>query len=448
MKPNALILDDDAAHSAALSAVLKRHGFEVMAFDTVADARSVGEGAAVIVAFVSLHCKDESGLELLGHPALAGAKEIMLMNAVDEPELVNRGISAGATYFFCKPFDTEFIDSILTDLAAEEASHADAGELEPPIDQFGLLRGGSAPMRRLFRIMRKVAPSDASVLLTGESGTGKELVAQSLHMFSERAQGEFVAMNCAAVPKDLFESELFGHEKGSFSGAVRRHVGLFERSHNGTLFLDEITEMPSELQAKLLRVLELGQFRRVGGEEDLFSNARIIAATNRDPEQAIADGDLREDLYFRIARFPLWIPPLRERGSDIRGLAGFFLNELNDSHETSVGISEAALERIEAYAWPGNVRELRSVLERAYILANDDIESDHLKGLDDGPELAVDDYIRVPATATVEEAERKLILAALESHRGDKPAAAASLGISLKTLYNRLNDYAADDDAR
>jgi two-component system response regulator AtoC len=444
MKPTALILDDDAAHSAALSAALKEHGFKVLAFDSVTGARSVAEAAGVSVAFVSLHCNHESGLELLDHPALAGASEIMLMNDVDEPDLVNRGISAGATYFFCKPFDADFIGSILTDLAAEEAGSGEADELDCPIDQFGLLRGGSPPMRRLFRIMRKVAPSDTSVLLIGESGTGKELVAQSLHMFSERSEGDFVAMNCAAVPKELFESELFGHEKGSFSGAVRRHVGLFERSHQGTLLLDEITEMPIELQAKLLRVLELGQFRRVGGEEDLFSDARIIAATNRDPEQAIAEGELREDLYFRIARFPLWIPPLRDRGEDIRGLAGFFLNELNAENDTSVGISGAALERIEAYPWPGNVRELRSVLERAYILANEEIEPEHLKGLDDAPDLGSDDYIRVPATSTVEETEKKLILAALETYDGDKQAAADSLGISLKTLYNRLNDYAGD----
>ncbi|MGD8415881.1 MAG: sigma-54 dependent transcriptional regulator [Pseudomonadales bacterium] len=439
MKPVALILDDDGDHAAALAELVASHGFGTRVFPTVAEARALPDQEQVIIAFLSLDCGGGSGLSLLDHPALGEVTEVILMNAVDEPELVNQGISQGATCFFCKPFDPDFIDSILTDLASEIMVHANGGEVGTTMDQFGLLRGGSEAMRKLYRIMRKVAPTDTSVLLVGESGTGKELVAQSLHMFSERAESEFVAMNCAAIPKELFESELFGHEKGSFSGAVRRHQGYFERAHRGTLFLDEITEMPIELQAKLLRVLELGQFRRVGGEEDLRSDARIIAATNRDPEDAIAAHALREDLYYRIARFPLWIPPLRDRQGDVRGLALFFLNELNAANHTAVVISDDALARIEAYGWPGNVRELRSVLERAYILANGRIRPEHLKGLDG--ETAVGDYIRVAATASVEEAERKLIFAALERYGGDKQATASSLGISLKTLYNRLNAY-------
>jgi DNA-binding NtrC family response regulator len=450
MKPFALILDDDVGHGARLSEAVAGHGFEVVVFDDLAAAQALSADRRISIAFITLHCQGSSSLELLGHPALAEANEVILMSSVDEPDLVNRGIAAGATYFFRKPFDPEFINPLLADLAAEEHASASGRDLDYPIDQFGLLRGGSSPMRRLFRTMRKVAGSDTSVLLIGESGTGKELVAQSLHLFSPRAGGEFVAMNCAAIPEELFESELFGHEKGAFSGAIRRHQGYFERSHGGTLFLDEITEMPIELQAKLLRVLELGQFRRVGGEEDQHSDARIIAATNRDPDVAIAEGLLREDLYFRIARFPLRIPPLRDRGSDIRGLTSYFLNELNSQNETAIGISEEALEKICGYPWPGNVRELQSVLEQAYILANEQIEPEHLKGLDEDGEASSDytssDYIRVPATATVEEAEKKLILAALDSHGGDKQAAADSLGISLKTLYNRLNDYAASDE--
>ena len=443
MNPTALILDDDAEHAAALALAVGKHGVDVRSYDALSDAQQLAEDTRVNVAFITLHCRGQSGLALLDHPALQDADEIILMNAVDEPDQVNRGIAAGATYFFCKPFDPAFINSLLKDLAAEIGDTS--GEaLDFSIDQFGLLRGDSPPMRRLFRTMRKIAPSDTSVLLIGESGTGKELVAQSLHLFSDRAEQAYVAMNCAAIPAELFESELFGHEKGAFSGAIRRHQGFFERADGGTLFLDEITEMPVELQAKLLRVLELGQFKRVGGEEDLHSDARIIAATNRDPEVAIAEGVLREDLYYRIARFPLWIPPLRERGSDIRGLAGFFLNELNASNETSVGITEEAFQRIESYRWPGNVREMRSVLERAYILANEEIDTAHLKDLDDSTEFS-GDYIRVSANATVEEAEKKLILAALETNQGDKQKAADSLGISLKTLYNRLNDYAADD---
>jgi two-component system response regulator AtoC len=264
MTPSALIVDDDEQHAASLDEAVEKHGFSVRRCARVADARALGP-EPFSIAFITLHCAGEEGLDLLDHPALANANEIILMNDVDEPEVVNRGIGLGATYFFCKPFDATFIDSILKDLAAEVATTPEADGVECPIDQFGLLRGGSEPMRKLYRIMRKVAPSDTSVLLVGESGTGKDLVAQSLHMFSSRAGHDFLAMNCAAIPPDLFESELFGHEKGSFSGATRRHLGFFERAHRGTLFLDEITEMPVELQAKLLRVLETGAFRRVGG---------------------------------------------------------------------------------------------------------------------------------------------------------------------------------------
>ncbi|MEZ5551448.1 MAG: sigma-54 dependent transcriptional regulator [Pseudomonadales bacterium] len=444
MKPSALIVDDDDRHAADLAAILERHGFRVARFKHPKDLRNADDGGVYAIAFITLECGGASGLDLLGETCLQEASELILMNAIDQPALVNRGIALGATYFFIKPFDEGFVDTLLKDLAAEERPAAEPETVDVALDQFGLLRGSSKPMRRLYRTMRKVAPSDASVLLVGESGTGKELVARSLHMMSGRADQDFVAMNCAAIPKDLFESELFGHEKGSFSGAVRQHRGFFERAHGGTLFLDEITEMPIELQAKLLRVLELGEFRRVGAENDTSSDVRIIASTNRVPEEAIDQGLLREDLYYRVARFPLYMPPLNQRGSDVIGLAQFFLNELNGEYETAVSFGDSAIEQIRAYQWPGNVRELRSVIERAYILANDQIELDHMKDLDlsDGQE---EDFIRVAATDSVEDAERKLIYAALEAHDSDKRAAARSLGISLKTLYNRLNQYSEDE---
>jgi len=448
-KPLALIVDDDASHAADLETILSRHGFEVVRHARPAEVRDDEMERHYSIAFITLEsaegasADDATGLDLLSLSSLKDASEIVLMNSTDDPVKVNRGIALGATYFFTKPFDAVFIETLLEDLAAEEQSPDEPETVAVTLDQFGLLRGSSSSMRRLYRIIRKVAPSDTSVLLVGESGTGKELVALSLHMMSSRAEQEFVAMNCAAIPKDLFESELFGHEKGSFSGAVRAHRGFFERAHGGTLFLDEITEMPIELQAKLLRVLELGEYRRVGAEGDTISDVRIIASTNREPDQAIAQGLLREDLYYRIARFPLHLPPLRERGSDIVGLALFFLNELNAEYETAITMGEEAMQRIAAYQWPGNVRELRSVLERAYILANDQIDLSHLKGLEAGL-VANDDVVRVAATDTVEDAERKLIYAALEAHESDKRAAARSLGISLKTLYNRLNQYSAE----
>ena len=445
MKPSALIVDDDDDHAADLAAVLERHGFCVVRFRHPKDLRNADDDALYTVAFITLECGGACGLDLLEEPCLQDTSELILMNAIDQPGLVNKGIAMGATYFFIKPFDEAFVDTLLKDLAAEESPSAEPETVDVALDQFGLLRGSSRPMHRLYRTMRKVAPSDTSVLLVGESGTGKELVARSLHMMSGRADQDFVAMNCAAIPKDLFESELFGHEKGSFSGAVRQHLGFFERAHGGTLFLDEITEMPIELQAKLLRVLELGEFRRVGAEKDMSSDVRIIASTNRVPEEAIDQGLLREDLYYRVARFPLHLPPLKQRGSDVIGLAQLFLNELNSEYDTAISLGESAIGQIQSYQWPGNVRELRSVIERAYILANDQIELDHMQDLDlsDGQE---GDFIRVAATDSVEDAERKLIYAALEAHDSDKRAAARSLGISLKTLYNRLNQYSSDDD--
>ena len=264
---------------------------------------------------------------------------------------------------------------------------------------------------------------------------------QTLHMFSNRAERELVAMNCATIPKELFESELFGHEKGSFSGAVSQHRGYFERTHQGTLFLDELTEMPIDLQAKLLRVLELGTFRRVGGEKELSSDVRIVAASNRDPEEAIAQNLLREDLYYRVSRFPIHIPPLRDRGGDRVGLARYFLNELNQEHDRRVVLEESAERRINEYDWPGNVRELQGAIERAFILADGAIEA-HTLGELEGVATR-QDYIKVPPTSSIDEVERQLIFAALEEFEQDKQRAADSLGISLKTLYNRLNSYEA-----
>ncbi|MEZ5561124.1 MAG: sigma-54 dependent transcriptional regulator [Pseudomonadales bacterium] len=453
--PLALVVDDEAEHGDALAGVLARHGFQVRRTSSVSELQRLPGEIRFRVAFITIECAGENGLTLLEDPRLSGATEILLMNDRDEHALVSRGMANGATYFFCKPFDPAFIDGLAADLAAEERARARPPALTTPMDQFGLLRGGSEPMRTLYRVMRKVAPTDASVLLLGESGTGKELVARTLHMMSHRSAADFVPVNCAAIPGELFESELFGHERGSFSGAVRQHQGYFERAHGGTLFLDEITEMPVELQAKLLRVLEQGRFRRVGGEQDLRSDARIIAASNRDPDRAMGDGRLREDLYYRLARFPLTLPPLRVRAGDVGGLARVFLGELNREHGAAIGITDEAIAKLEAYHWPGNVRELRSVLERAFILANDTIGADQLRGLDGAAGAAAEaetaetgneaQSFRVSATASVAETEKRLILAALKAFDGDKPAAARSLGISLKTLYNRLNEYAGTD---
>jgi len=439
-KPHALILDEDTGHTQSLKSVLASVGFRV--FITDGDVDSAIDPSIV---FINMDLPNLNAISLISSSQLSHSAEIVLMAEEDDPQRVRKAIAEGATYFFCKPFDPEFLRHLAEDVYTEFAEGTDSQSEQSvgPLDQFGLLRGSSSPMRKLYRVLRKVAPTSTSVLLVGESGTGKELVANTLHQMSEVANGPFVAANCSAIPKELFESELFGHEKGSFSGAGQLHRGFFERSEGGTLFLDELVEMPVELQVKLLRVLEAGAFRRVGGESDVKSTVRIIAATNKDPETAISEGLLREDLYYRIARFPIFLPPLRNRGSDILGLAHFFLSELNEQHGTTVGIDSAAEEELEQHSWPGNVRELKSVIERAYILTNTSISTEHLPDL--GTPLNLD-QLRISVGESIEDAERKLIFATLEAHNDNKNEAAQTLGVSLKTLYNRLNKYASGDE--
>jgi DNA-binding NtrC family response regulator len=315
------------------------------------------------------------------------------------------------------------------------------GELRR-LGRFGPLIGASLPMQQLYDLVAKVAPTEASVFLLGETGTGKELVAQTLHDMSRRRKHAFVPINCGAVSPTLIESELFGHERGSFTGAERSHRGHFERAHEGTLFLDEVTEMPVDLQVKLLRVLETGRVMRVGGSDPLQVDVRVIAASNRPPRQAIAEGKLRDDLHYRLNVFPIQLPALRERADDVALLAEVFLEELNREAEgPPKSFTRAALERLKAHPWPGNVRELRNVVQRAFILAPNDI------GVDTLPLGVVEERLgttlSIRVGTPIEEAERRLILATLEHCAGDKRKAAELLKISLKTLYNRLNVYNA-----
>ncbi len=296
-------------------------------------------------------------------------------------------------------------------------------------------------MRRLYDEIGRVAATGATVLVFGESGTGKELVARSLHRESARRAAAFVAVNCGAIPRNLLEAELFGHEKGSFTGAHQQHAGFFERASRGTLFLDEVTEMAPDMQVKLLRVLETGRFYRVGGTVAVDVDLRVVAATNKDPAQAARSGAFREDLLYRLAVFPMRVPALRDRGNDIVGLARHFLDELNRTAGTEKRFSRRAIELLDRHSWPGNVRELRNAVQRAFILAEAEVEL---------PEPAVRPAQRATVRAgTLEvavgtplvDAQRAIILATLTHFGGNKPDTAAALGISLKTLYNRLQQY-------
>jgi DNA-binding NtrC family response regulator len=296
-------------------------------------------------------------------------------------------------------------------------------------------------MQDVYRMIEKVAPTEATVFITGESGCGKELVARTIHERSPRARGGFVAINCGAIPQNLIEAELFGHERGAFTGANRQHRGCFERAEGGTLFLDEITEMAPEMQVRLLRVLETGRFTRVGGDGEIRTNVRVLAATNRDALDAVRDGRLREDLMYRLAVFPIALPPLRERDGDTELLAEHFLQKLNVESGTSKRFSRAALTTIRAYHWPGNVRELKNAVHRAFIMAEELVELD-LAGLACPP--VEGECLRMPVGTSLAEMERQAIFATLDHCRGNKRRAAEMLGVSLKTLYNRLTAYQAD----
>jgi transcriptional regulator with PAS, ATPase and Fis domain len=307
-------------------------------------------------------------------------------------------------------------------------------------------------MQQVFQVIQQVAPSKAAVLVTGESGTGKELVARAIHQLSNRRAGPFVAINCAAMPETLMESELFGHEKGAFTGALERRAGCFELAQHGTLLLDELAEMPSGTQAKLLRVLEDSRVRRLGGKSEISVDVRVIAATNRNVDEALKKGDLREDLYYRLNVFQIALPPLRQRMSDLPLLAEALITHLNRKHDCNVtSVTQDVMDAFKKFSWPGNVRELRNVLERAVIMAGEGaIQMSHLPydfGVSVGSrppaQIFEPDTVRLPVGTTVSEAEKALIQLTLQHTKNNKTRAAEILGISLKTLFNKLKEYGA-----
>jgi len=315
-------------------------------------------------------------------------------------------------------------------------------------ERFGSLLGRSPAMRRLFAQLARVAPTDATVLIVGESGSGKEAVAQALHEHSLRREGPFVPVNCGAIPATLIEAQLLGHERGSFTGAERRHIGYFERAHGGTLFLDEITEMPLDTQVKLLRVLESRSFHRVGGSDNIEVDVRVLAATNRDIEAAVKQGAFRDDLLYRLAVFPLRVPPLRERGDDVLLLAEDFLDRLNAREGTHKTFSRQCRAELNLQTWPGNVRELKNTINRAFIMSDDGIELSAAQAGSVAPRPRWrEDRLQVSIGTPLAEVQRELILATLEHYKGDKRRAAAILGVSLKTLYNRLELYGSEAEA-
>jgi two-component system response regulator AtoC len=440
--PHALAVDDDPNFLSALAELIETQGFTTNTACTLRDARAQVSNRVPDVALVDLYLPDGNGIELLKDLELGSTTEVVLMTGHADVESAVQALRLGASDYLTKPLDIGRLKNILANVASVQptAQAAPAVQETGAPDRCGLLLGASPPMHEVYEMLHRVAPTDASVFLIGESGTGKDLAAQTLHLLSRRAKAPFLPLNCGAISPTLIESELFGHERGSFTGAARRHKGYFERSHTGTLFLDEITEMPIELQVKLLRVLETGALTRIGGDQPVEVDVRVIAATNRDPQKAVNDGKMREDLLYRLQVFPIHMPPLRERGDDVVLLADYFLGQLNERQGTGKRFAEDAVERLRSHTWPGNVRELKNVVHRAFIMADDEITPRSLPR-EVGGDAGYQPSLHFQVGASIEEVERRLIVATLEAYGGNKRKTADILGVSLKTLYNRLNTY-------
>jgi two-component system, NtrC family, response regulator HydG len=446
MKVEALLVDDDAQQLDALAEVVQLEGFAVRTAASLQAARDRLSERTPDVIISDLMLPDGSGLELREHPT-APDTEMVLITGQASVDSAIQALRTGVLDYITKPLDMPRLRAVLANVARTVSVKKEVGNLRSELRKFGRfgpMIGISEPMQRVYDLISRAAPTDVTVLVTGESGTGKELVAQTIHQLSRRRLAPFLAINCGAVSATLVESELFGHERGSFTGALQRHRGHFERAAGGTLFLDEVTEMPMELQVKLLRVLETKNVLRVGGSTPVEVDVRVVAATNRPPADAVSEGKLREDLYYRLSVFPIALPPLHDRDEDLDLLTRRFLAELAEQHGTPKRIQPEVFARFERYAWPGNVRELKNVIERAYILADEEIEVSHIPSDIGVPEVELPEQSAAPPLkvgTSLADAERRLIMATLTHYAGDKRRAAETLGISLKTLYNRLNAY-------
>ncbi len=444
--PTTLIVDDDAEFLASLADLITLEGLTVHTAPSTERARAVLAANDVDLIIADLSLPDGSGIDLLRDAESLPDCDVLIVSGHATVDSAIAALRHGALDYLTKPLDLSRLRAVLTNVTRTKALRGEIGQLRRQLrkfGRFGALVGTSSAMQEMFDLVSRVAPTQAAVFISGESGTGKELVAQTVHDLSRRRASRFVAINCGAMPAALVESELFGHERGSFTGATQLRKGYFEQASGGTLFLDELAEMPIELQVKLLRVLETGKLQRLGGEQQIAVDVRIIAATNRPPLDAVREGRLREDLFYRLNVFPIALPPLRRRDDDVLLLADYFLERLNDEAGTSKVFSGTAQEELLSRSWAGNVRELKNVVERAYIMA------DHLIELPPSIEPTVPGApsdaktLSVPVDSSLALAEREHIMATLEHCGRDKRKAAAILGISLKTLYNRLNVYEA-----
>jgi DNA-binding NtrC family response regulator len=441
-----LVVEDDAAARVGFQQLLRGWGFAVeAAADGEAALQLVPEFRPDIV-LTDLVMPKLDGIGLLRALQQEGpGVTTVILTAQGTVDTAVEALKQGAYDYLSKPVDFQRLRILLDKIIERQETLREVKALRRQLREhgsFGSMIGGSPVMQAVYRVVEQAAPTSASVLISGESGTGKELVAQTIHRLSPRAAAPWVPINCAAIPEALLESELFGHERGAFTGAIERQTGCFELAHRGTLFLDEIAEMAPVMQVKLLRVLQERSFRRLGGRVEQSVDVRVIAATNTDPASAVQQGRLREDLYYRLNVVGVRLPPLRERMEDLPLLVDAFIREFSAQHGKDVaGVSPAARRLLEQYAWPGNVRQLRNVIERATIMAPARlIEPGDLPPLDIAAGGAqVGD--RLEAGMTVDDAERRLIMLTLERTGNNKTRAAELLGISLKTLHNKLNRF-------
>ncbi len=458
---NVLIVDDEEAQRAPLAAMISAWGFTA---ETAVDGQEALDKLATFSANViitDLMMPRMDGFELMKRLGSDGnMPPAIVLTAFGNIETAIQTIhDLGAFWFLEKPIQPAALRVLLERAASQSQLVEETERLQRQLSYTGVLAdmvGVSQQMQEVFSVIRQIAPSKAPVLVSGESGTGKELVARAIHQLSNRRGGPFVAINCAAMPETLMESELFGHEKGAFTGALERRAGCFELAQHGTLLLDELAEMPSGTQAKLLRVLEDSRVRRLGGKGEISVDVRVIAATNRNVDDALKKGDLREDLYYRLNVFQISLPPMRQRMGDLAVLCETLISHLNRKHECNIThVTPDVMEAFKRYSWPGNVRELRNVLERAVIMAGEGgIQMSHLPydfGVSVGSRVPAQvfepDTVRLPVGTTVNDAEKALIQITLQHTKNNKTRAAEILGISLKTLFNKLKEYGASEPA-
>ncbi len=454
-----LVVDDEAAMREVLQMRLQEWGYEVCLAEDGMEGKKMAESCDPDIVISDVIMPQVSGMDLLrllkaGDPD----RPIILITAQATIDLAVDAMKQGAQDFITKPIDYSKLKLTLEAAEREVGVRRESRQLASQLERgagFGDFVGTSKLMREVYELISSIAGSDASVIITGKSGTGKELAARTIHQLSSRSQGPFIAINASAIPENLMESEMFGHEKGAFTGATDTKPGCFELADHGTLFLDEIAEMPAAVQPKLLRVLEDRKVRRVGGSREFVVDVRVLAATNQEPRAAVEKGKLREDLFYRLNVFTIALPPLRERKADIPLLTQSFITEFNAKHHSQVKAGKGetplpviackseTLELLKSYSWPGNVRELRNILERAVILAKGPwIEPSHLPAYILGPQTAEGGAKMVlPAGVTAAEVEKELILRTLRSTGNNKAEAARQLGLDVKTIRNKLKSY-------